>query len=93
MSIEVKFVGNSLNGGESMYGYHAQWRLDKETRDVREAAQNILNLNGQGGECFVWSQFYSHEETKDTGNQTVDTGNQTVLAGYQGASEKKKVDI
>jgi len=43
--VQTVFIGQSFDGGESSYGYHAQWNAD-EPRDLIDEAKKLAEANG-----------------------------------------------
>lgn len=87
--IQLQFVLQSKDGGDTYFGYHSQWRLDKENRDVQDACRELRKLNGTEGEFYTFVRSYEGEKEVDSDGP--DREKRMVLFGDLGDSPKTKV--
>jgi hypothetical protein len=91
--IQLQFVLQSKDGGDTYFGYHSQWRLDKENRDVQDACRELRKLNGMAGEFYTYISSYEGEKEENEGEKERNDGHKgrMVLFGPIGDSPETRV--
>ncbi|MDA1338388.1 MAG: hypothetical protein O2871_03400 [bacterium] len=106
MTVKIIFVGQSFDGGKSMFGYHAQWNPAEQNMDPKVEARKIDELNKKMGhswydpsksEFYIWEQEYDEvpfdELDKEKHKMFHSEEEIKTKRVYKGSSPKKRLRL